>query len=514
MNSRFKGIFVVLFSVFVLWSFSFSCDFVVSLDQWYFREWKINDVVVAPWEIICVLWWNRSYLKFIWFHWSLDNPIIIKNYNWVVNINSDHTYWFSIEDSQYIVVDWSSLKDVKYWFKIKAPKAWVVMSVWWGSSDVEISNVEIFGDSINDSYTAFGAKTDPKCWSEFVRWKFEMKNIFFHDSYIHDINQWLYFWWTFFDRKIDCPEWIIQWHTLQWVQIYNNIIERVWQDGMQISSATSVNWQCLIYDNFLKDTSLKDLYWQRSAITIWWWSDCSVYNNISFDSNWPWVLFFGYAWEIYNNLIVNAWKKWEKVDWIFLDHRSWDEYISWSVNIYDNTIINTSRNWIRFYNKNLVNNQIYNNLIVNPWAIQTTHPNHRSMKELWSYLYLEKWRIDRSQINNGADISSYLSTWFVDGLTNLALGKIDNDVFDEIENMKKFWVIEYQKLVKKNHLDQDEPSKLNKKDLDFVVYFVSLIQDKYPDMIDEYKKLIVRFADKYPSWERIWLILMEICERL
>ncbi len=496
-------IFWIIF-FFVIW-FSYSCDFVIEKNYWYFKDWKIWNKIVKPWNLICIKWWKRSYIKFIWFKWTKQNPIIIKNYKWLVNIESNHSYGFSVENCKYLKILWNWEKNIKYWFKIKAPKAWSVMSIWWWSSDIEVSNVEIYWNSINDSYTAFSAKTDPKCNSNFIRWKFEMKNISFHNSYIHDINQWLYFGRTFFTKKIKCWNKTIQWHILEWVEIYDNLIERVWQDWMQISSAISKKWKCLIHNNLFKNTSLKNLYWQRSSITIWWWSNCSVYNNVSINSNWPWILFFWFSWNIFNNLIINAWITWSNIDWIFLDHRSWSWYIWWSIKIYNNTIINPERNWIRFYNKYTKKNEIHNNLIINPKSLYNTNRNHRSIKEWWSFIYLEKWRIDRKNINNWKKILSYLSIWKYSNSDNLWLTNISNDIFEKIKNSEIFWVNEYIKI-----LSENKKYSPNKNDLKIVDYFVKVIKKKYPNEIQKYKKLIFNLSKKYQYNKRLYWILNEI----
>jgi len=501
---------VVLFFIFFV-NVVFACDFFVSTDQGYFVDWKIGGELVEPGDVICVEAGERSYLKFIGLRGSEEKPIIIKNYNWLVDIRSDHSYGFALDDSRYVRIQWDAVTNINYGFKIKAPNAWSVMSISAGSSDVEINNVEIYWDGIDDSYTAFSAKTDPKCGSEFVRWKFEMKNIVFRDSYIHDINQWLYFGWTFFTKEIVCDWSVVRGHLMQWVEIYNNVIERVWQDGMQISSAVSSDWECLVHDNFLKKTSLKNLYWQKSAITIWWWSKCSVYNNVSIDSKWPWILFFGYAGKIFNNLIVQAGDEGSKVDWIFLDDRSWEDYVGWSVEIYDNTIVDSARNWIRFYNKMLRNSIIHNNLIIRPGALLNTHPNHRSLEEWGVFIYLEKGRIDRENINNWAEINSYLSFDLASCTDNCWLVAISDELLEKIKVSDSFGVNAFQQ---SDFILDGEVYSHTKEDLQFVNYIIDLIQKKYSQKQNFYKEKFYKIAENYEPSDKIWWVFTYIADGL
>ena len=423
-----------------------ACDFTIPKNGSYYKDWKIDNTLVRPWSTICLEPGSRNSLKFVGLQWTKEAPIIIKNKWWLVDIESDtKSSWLSISNSRFIVVRWDDKKNLKYGIKAKAPLSAYVINISDWSSDVTVHNVELYGDSMEDSYAAIWAKTNPSCDSKFVRWKFEMKNIDLHDIYVHDINQWFYVWYTFFDKPVDCWSKEVRWHTMQWVKIYNNIIERVWQDWLQVSSATSINESCKIYNNIFRNTSLKNLNTQKSSITVWGWSKCDVYNNISINSFWPWILFFWYAGSIYNNLIVNAWLAWDKVDWIFIDDRSKNK--NWTLNIYDNTIINPARNWIRFYNKEIKNNQIHNNLIVNPWSLKNTPKNHWSIKENWSYIYLEKWRIDRKQINNWESILKYLHISLEEKTDNLWLTKITETILNKIKKSSKFWVNAYREII-------------------------------------------------------------------
>lgn len=465
---------IVIISLFFLTviNVSFACDFMIGNDEWYFTNWEIHWRVVQPGDEICIESWERWYLKFIGLKWSKNSPIIIKNEWWLVNIDTDHAYGLALSDSEFIHIRWDWDRNYDYGIKVRDPKAWHVVSIGWWSTDVEVNNLEIYGQKYDESYSALWAKTDPKCGSDFVRWKFEMKNIIVHDNYIHDINQWFYFGWTFFTRVIDCWWYNIQWHIMQWVKIYDNIIKRVWQDGLQVSSALSTNGDCEIYGNYLEDTSLKNLANQRSSITVWWGSKCDVYDNVSINSNGPWVLFLGYEWKIYNNLIIDAGQEWDNIDWIFIDHRSGDDYKNGSIEIYDNTIVNPARNGIRFYNKYAKNNFIANNLIVNPWF--DAHKNHWAWKENGNYIYLEKWRINRDEINDWDDIWDYLSVVKLSDISdigdinNLGLSDIDYDLLDKIKHSNKYWVREffslYQNLLENTQNDKDYNNKNNDND--------------------------------------------------
>lgn len=497
---------------------TFACDFLIENYEWYFTDGEINGETVQAGDEICIKEWDRWYLKFIGLRWSKNNPIVIKNEWWLVSIDTDHTYGLALSDSKFIHIRWDWDSNYKYGIKVKAPKAWHVVSIGGWSTDIEVSNLEIYGDSYEDSYSALWAKTDPKCGSDFVRWKFEMKNIVIHDNYIHDINQWFYLWWTFFTREIDCGGDDIMWHVMQWVEIYDNIIKRVGQDGLQVSSAISTDGECKIYNNYLEDISLKNKTNQKSFVTIWAWSDCDVYDNIMIDGYGPWVLFFGYNGDIYNNFILNAGWNWESIDGIFIDHRSGDDYEWWTVNVYSNTIINPARNGIRFYNKYLKDNDIADNLIVNPWF--DAHQNHWARKENWNYIYLEKWRIDRDEINDWDDIWDYLSVIElneikdIDDIGSLGLSDIDDDLLDEIKDRDEYWVREffslYQDLLEAGEdydtdNEEENDDEYNKEYGDFeeenIDYFVwwSLFDFYFPTKEDIVlvKKVVKLIDEKY-----------------
>lgn len=415
---------ILLFLLSLFWkTLAYECNHIIPVNGEYYIDWKINWKLVLPWEIVCIEAGKKNKLMLKDFKGELWKPIIFTNYWWQVFIDSTYSYWLVFHWWEYIHLDWKGDSNNLYWIKVKTTNAWAAVSFDLKSTEIEVNNIEVF-----DTNSAWiKAKTDPTCDNGVDRDSWEMNNVYIHNNYLHNIGtEWFYIGSSFYKSGqyfSSCDKTFFP-HIIKWVRIENNIVDTTWWDWIQVSSSQKWIWKdCIIKWNVIKNDSQLNNSSQMSWIIVWWGSDCDVKDNKIENWKWPSILFFWYNWIIDNNFIINSWLTNPQIDWILIDDRSW-LWDFWEIYVTNNSIINSWRNWIRFYNPVTLKWEIHNNFIVNPWNLYTAPQNHWSLKEPWSYVFLELNRIDRSRINWGTPITNWV-----------------NYVFDLSDNV---WLVEWE----------------------------------------------------------------------
>lgn len=328
-----------------------------------------------PGDVFCIKAGNYAEFRFIGFHGSADKPLVFKNCGGSVVIKAVTYPGVQFKDSTFVKVTGTGSGD-KYGLHISKTKDGVAgVSISDLSSDFEIENLEIS----NAGFAGIIAKTDPECdnpktWRE----NFTMRNLNFHNNYIHDVGgEGFYVGGTFgyetSKKKCDGVERFA--HLLENVKIHHNVIENTGWDGLQLN-LTLVGAE--VYNNTINGYGTKKEFAQNQGISIGS-SRIKLYNNkiiqkkenaikdsygISMVSPFPGTY-------VFNNIVVESG-----------DHGIWAHVRTPSKLMNDlstkgfyfinNTIIRPGRSGI-FYNSrdgadargNIIH-EFYNNLIVDP----------------------------------------------------------------------------------------------------------------------------------------------------
>jgi len=323
---------------------------------------------VLPGETICMESGSRDYLVLKNIHGTPSNPILIKNENSAVVIETGHYYGIKISNCSYIRFSGTGNPQITYGIQVLRVDQGAGISVTDLSTDVEIDHVEVANIPIAGIY----AKSEPDCNFNSTRDKFTMYNFLLHDCYLHDIaDEGLYIGSSkYTGQTINCNgrDTTVLPHIMVGTRIYNNIVENTGWDGIQVSSSES---DCQIHDNIVREDSQEEYQYQMSGIIIGGGSQCDCYNNQIFDGKGDGIDILGLGnMKIYNNLIVNAGRTYKPNDPNAFKHGI---FVGESVtlanatyDIFNNTIVNPKSNGIKFANQEIAHADFINNLITSP----------------------------------------------------------------------------------------------------------------------------------------------------
>jgi len=319
-----------------------------------------------------------EYFLFRNIHGTSSKPIVIINSGGQVKIITSHNYGIKFQNCSYIKMSGAGHSSFKYGIKVSHVENGAGLSIDNLSTDVELENLEISNTPIAGIY----AKTEPSCDLTSVRGNFTMYNIKIHDCYLHDIgNEGFYIGSSKYMGQTvgDCGTLLP--HVIEGVKIYNNIVENIGWDGIQVSSTTK---DCAIYNNIIRNDSYAGYPDQMSGILIGGGSNCDCYNNMIFDGKGDGIDVLGLGnHKIYNNLIVRAGKSYQPsyspTDSRYQKHGIWVGHIDTKANteflIFNNTIVSPKTYGLKLTNTQIGNYKIYNNIIVDPGAYSVLGDN-------------------------------------------------------------------------------------------------------------------------------------------
>ncbi|GAB1855281.1 hypothetical protein MHTCC0001_01140 [Flavobacteriaceae bacterium MHTCC 0001] len=278
------------------------------------NSWKTDGEAldIKPGDIIC-LDANQTYSNLLFTNivGTQEAPIIIKNCGeQVVFINPDNSSYgvkFQYSNNFKLLGNGGG---GDYGIKISTEKGFF-LSMQTYTTDFEIANVEIAGKSINKSgFAGIGIKTSPyedcENFTDPSRTSWIMRNIIVRDNYIHDTDgEGLYIGHGFYNGRVesDCTEKTYS-HSIKGVRIYNNLIENVGYDGIQIKNCDA---DVKVYNNIINGYGQKDNGAHDEGLYIGDGTTGAFYNNKIINGVGTGIQCHGMGnLDIYNNVIVNA----------------------------------------------------------------------------------------------------------------------------------------------------------------------------------------------------------------
>ncbi len=342
------------------------CDITIEANEFVVDG---DNLSISPGNTICITESQKDFLLIKNIHGTETNPITIKNNGGQVVFDTDHFYGIKLANCSYIKFMGNGSEEFTYGFKIKRVGQGAGFSIDELSTNVEVSNVEISNTLIAGLY----AKTDPDCSFTSSRDNFTMYSLHIHDCYLHDIgDEGMYIGHSKYGPGVhlecDGNDTIIFPHVIKDVKIYNNVLEHLGWDGIQVSSADE---DCSIYDNIIRYDSEKETTYQMSGILIGGGSKCDCYNNQIIDGKGDGIDVLGLGnFKVFNNLIVRAGKNFEPGDPNASKHGIYVGDVFTLPNseykLYNNTIVSPKSYGITYNNDVAQKGILYNNLIVDP----------------------------------------------------------------------------------------------------------------------------------------------------
>jgi hypothetical protein len=221
------------------------------------------------------------------------------------------------------------------------------------STNFEVDHMEVY----NVGFAGIMAKTDPNCNDATIRGNFTMRNVSFHDNYVHDTGgEGFYIGHTSYGG-IDVSTCGIRLpHTIEGVNIYKNRVVRSGWDGIQLSCATK---GAAVFNNIVEDYAVKNTLYQQNGIILGSGTGGLCYGNFVNKGTGGGITVFGLGDNIiHDNVVLNAGEK-----GMFCDERG---SIGPGFQFINNTVINPKTEGIAIYSETMPNNVCINNIIVNP----------------------------------------------------------------------------------------------------------------------------------------------------
>jgi hypothetical protein len=357
---------------------------------------------VLPGDTVFLSGGNRDYLLIINFKGASGSPIVFMNTNGIVTINTNHYYGILLQNCRYLKITGTGSDDNYYGFHIDHVSNGAGISVTALSSDIELDHLSIKNVLLGGIYV----KTDPDCLFNSTREKFTQYNTIIHDNYIENAgNEGMYIGSTkYFGQTVTCngKDTLLMPSLLDGVSIYNNILNFINWDGIQVSSASS---NCRIFDNLILYDSQAGVDGQMSGIMLGGGSKCDCYNNYISGGNGDGIESHGLGgYRIFNNIIENAGLNFFPNDPYQMKYGILVTDISVlqdsSFFILFNDIIHPKSDGIRFLSTKSKHNMIVSNAIINPGNFDFYQNGNFQAKGIDSYIMVPDSTSDILRKNN------------------------------------------------------------------------------------------------------------------
>jgi hypothetical protein len=239
---------------------------------------EASDFDYQPGDTFCFEAGSYDALRLIGFKGTSDNPLTFKNCNGLVDIKATTYTALQFLESEYVHLTGTGSDELEYGIHISESKSGTSgVSVAYLSTDFEIDHLEIS----NVGFAGIIAKTDPKC-DDPNTWRknYTLRNLLIHDNYIHDTGgEGMYIGATFgyetSTLQEECEDGFA--HLLENVKIYDNQLENLGWDGLQVSVAHD---GLEVYNNSITNYGTRKEGNQNFGLALGGGCKGKIYNNI------------------------------------------------------------------------------------------------------------------------------------------------------------------------------------------------------------------------------------------
>jgi hypothetical protein len=318
---------------------------------------------------------------------SSSAPIKIKSCGGTVTINgTGKTFGIRTETSSYFRITGGSSG---YGIKVNGGHMSITFDK--RSTNIELDHVEVY----NSGFAGVVAKTDPACDNLGVRGYFTMRDLKFHDNYVHNTGgEGFYVGNSFWLGGVSTPCGRKYPHAVENAKIYNNLVKYTGWEGIQVGSAP-VGTE--VYGNRVENSGTKNVNAQNNGIQLGEGTVGKCYGNFIKGAKGNGIIVVGNGKNlVHDNIIINA-----GLDGIFCDDRVYGEGFVFT----NNTIIRPALNGIRLYADQVTLSKIQNNIIIAPGNYyKLTYPRKR--EEAYVYKLSSAVRVQILNNYNSLDINA------------------------------------------------------------------------------------------------------------
>ncbi len=320
-----------------------------------------NALKITPGSTVCIKSSVKKYLGFANINGTAENPVIIINCGGKVTVkNNDWYYGIRINNCSHFRLTGTGEPKLTYGFAVMQTGDQIPgVSIGMMSSDMEIDHIEI----ANTGFAGILAKTDPDCSGIPNRGNFVQKNTFIHDNYIHNTKgEGVYLGFPHYRGVFkDCNGISIRVlpHDLVGVRVYNNLLENIGREGLQVGCATS---DVKIYSNKIENYGRNNDKYQSAGVHLSTGTTGELYNNMIADGSGPGLWLNGAGANfVYNNVFTGIAKNGDMA--ILLE----DSMVApgKGYHIINNTILSEASSGVVLNNNfNSSGNEFINNILV------------------------------------------------------------------------------------------------------------------------------------------------------
>lgn len=324
-----------------------------------------NKLNILPGDTIC-LTADAPYgnLKFSSLKGSKEQPIIIRNCGGVAAIKSEGAYGVKFSECSFFKITGNGVEGIKFGISITTGKGFYLtmenFSTNFEASFIEIAGVGNGDTTQGDGFAGIGVKTKPYCDGSANRGTWTMKDIAIHDNYIHDTGgEGLYVGHGFYNGRIEkgCTDTTFS-HSIEGLQIYNNLIENAGYDGIQVKNADK---DCEIHHNTIKNFGTKNHRAHNEGIFIGEGTTGKVYNNWIENGTGNGIQFQGIGNNVFfNNIIIKP----QGYGFYAAGGKHVFRLPNYFVHLYNNTFISPGNYAFLFYGDPTGTKEVVNNIFV------------------------------------------------------------------------------------------------------------------------------------------------------
>ncbi|HEY1164624.1 MAG TPA: PKD domain-containing protein, partial [Chitinophaga sp.] len=330
-----------------------------SYRQLYYPD-VMTSLNVKPGDTLCIAAGDYDYIYFNKLVGTADKPIIIKNCGGQVRVGVRSTASngaFVLSRSKYFKIEGNGAPGITYGFDVNGTNAkGAIMYGFFlgdGCTDYDLHHVYI-----HDCGTFIQAKTIQQCaHPEWLEGSFVMRNVKIHDTKCRN-SAWEGFYignTHYLFSEGSCKD--MRSHHVENLQVYNNDLENMGSDGIQISMADlGAN---LVHHNRVVNYATSKNVAHGYGILGGGGSTLRIYNNrVDKGFNCGIQIFGSGINYVYNNVVSNI--EYEGIN--VTDKLLFQPATGY---IYNNTVYNTDVNGIKIYaDLTTVGHKIYNNLVI------------------------------------------------------------------------------------------------------------------------------------------------------
>ncbi len=322
---------------------------------------------VKPGDVICLKAGKYDRLLFRNINGTRNEPVVIRNCEGVASIYSTTGYGMKFEHSKDFKLVGNGSSD-KYGIKVSAEAGFYITMEKF-TTDFEIAHVEVAGTrplGIGDKsgFAGIGVKTSPyqdcELFTDRTRQAWIMRDVSIHHNWIHDTGgEGLYIGHGFYKGRQEqgCSA-VTYSHSIRNIQVYENLIENVGYDGIQIKNADQ---NVKVYKNVIRNYGTKNHGAHNEGLFIGEGTVGKFFNNIvdTGTGNGCTIQGMGNL-DIYNNLFSNSGEY-----GIYAVHGSQVvRYKTAPFNIFNNTVYNSGMVGFIFHNNDGGPKRFINNMVI------------------------------------------------------------------------------------------------------------------------------------------------------